>query len=368
MNTFNVVTTYLCCCNTDCTSLLSGTAIKAVVAYVCDYISKTGLSAYTAFDIIKQVLSKNSELIGGSNDHKTTACTLMIKMINALTAKMEMGSPMAAMYLLGNPDHYTNHEFIDFYWKNYVHEAEIAWNTSLTDKNKTKVVLQKSKDQYIGLSHVYDYVYRPYVYNDIDLFNWIRLSRKSKRTSEQQKQFNKYQERLNKNKQFTMDVDTSDIESYISNTMVNSIDELDMFQFSSDDEDQTQPPNVIKNTQCIEDDLSSDEILLRVDTYNECLTYDSHTDVPYIDHHPQYQTHHVRCIKDTDRIIPNFMNGSLPRRDHGDQEYYCLTMLVLFKPWRSGKDLKKVNQSWHESFNEYNFSDRQKQLMDNFNI
>ncbi len=292
MNTFNVVTTYLCCCNTDCTSLLSGTAIKAVVAYVCDYISKTGLSAYTAFDIIKQVLSKNSELIGGSNDHKTTACTLMIKMINALTAKMEMGSPMAAMW----------------------------------------------------------------------------LSRKSKRTSEQQKQFNKYQERLNKNKQFTMDVDTSDIESYISNTMVNSIDELDMFQFSSDDEDQTQPPNVIKNTQCIEDDLSSDEILLRVDTYNECLTYDSHTDVPYIDHHPQYQTHHVRCIKDTDRIIPNFMNGSLPRRDHGDQEYYCLTMLVLFKPWRSGKDLKKVNQSWHESFNEYNFSDRQKQLMDNFNI
>ena len=105
-----------------------------------------------------------------------------------------------------------------------------------------------------------------------------------------------------------------------------------------------------------------------MDTYNECLTYDSHTDVPYIDHHPQYQTHHVRCIKDTDRIIPNFMNGSLPRHDHGDQEYYCLTILVLFKPWRSGKDLKKVNQSWHESFNEYNFSDRQKQLMDSFNI
>ncbi|KIL57981.1 hypothetical protein M378DRAFT_15852 [Amanita muscaria Koide BX008] len=34
-------------------------------------------------------------------------------MINALTAKMEMGSPMASLYWLGNPDHYTGHQFVN---------------------------------------------------------------------------------------------------------------------------------------------------------------------------------------------------------------------------------------------------------------
>ena len=47
----------------------------------------------------------------------------MTKMVNALTARMEIGSPMASLYLLGNPDHYTSHKFTLFYWKNFVREA-----------------------------------------------------------------------------------------------------------------------------------------------------------------------------------------------------------------------------------------------------
>jgi hypothetical protein len=40
MNTVNPVISYLFHCNTDVTSLLFGTAIKAVVAYISDYITK----------------------------------------------------------------------------------------------------------------------------------------------------------------------------------------------------------------------------------------------------------------------------------------------------------------------------------------
>lgn len=43
MNTFSCLLTYLYRCNTDVTSLLSGTAVKAVVAYISDYISKSPL-------------------------------------------------------------------------------------------------------------------------------------------------------------------------------------------------------------------------------------------------------------------------------------------------------------------------------------
>ncbi len=40
LNSFNPVMAYLQRCNSDCTSLLSGTAIKSAVAYITDYITK----------------------------------------------------------------------------------------------------------------------------------------------------------------------------------------------------------------------------------------------------------------------------------------------------------------------------------------
>ena len=67
-------------------------------------------------------------------------------------------------------------------------------------------------------------------------------------------------------------------------------------------------------------------------------------------------------------MIPNFVGGSLPRCNKGDREYYCTTMLTLFKPWRHGKDLKKKDQSWDEAFTDYKFTPRQSELMKFFNI
>jgi ferredoxin len=66
MNTFTPLLTYLLRCNTDVTSLLSGTAVKAVVAYVTEYVTKPGLKTYSIFDTIHSVFDRNSELIGES--------------------------------------------------------------------------------------------------------------------------------------------------------------------------------------------------------------------------------------------------------------------------------------------------------------
>ena len=43
-------------------------------------------------------------------------------------------------------------------------------------------------------------------------------------------------------------------------------------------------------------------------------------------------------------------------------------MLTLFKPWRHGKNLKEVDQSWDEAFTNYKFTPRQNELMRFFNI
>ena len=58
----NIFTPELTCLphhNTDVTSLISGTAIKAIVGYITDYVEKTGLNSYTAFDAVCQVFNGN---------------------------------------------------------------------------------------------------------------------------------------------------------------------------------------------------------------------------------------------------------------------------------------------------------------------
>jgi hypothetical protein len=82
--------------------------------------------------------------------------------------------------------------------------------------------------------------------------------------------------------------------------------------------------------------------------------------------HPLTDTHAVRCLQKVH--IPNFVGNSLPRSDQGDREYYCSTMLTLFKPWRSGLDLKNSMDSWDETFSSHSFSTRQLDLMKNMNI
>jgi len=111
LNTVTAEVTYLIHSNIDVTSLLSGTAIKAVVAYVSDYISKPALKTYLIFEAVKSVFNKNSKMFGGLLDQKEKAHILLTQIVNNLNSKMEIGGPMTSMYLLKNPDHYTIHKF-----------------------------------------------------------------------------------------------------------------------------------------------------------------------------------------------------------------------------------------------------------------
>ncbi|KAF8896008.1 hypothetical protein BD779DRAFT_1433850, partial [Infundibulicybe gibba] len=58
INTFTPVVSYLFRCNTDVTSLRSGTAIKAVLMYVSDYITKVSLKTHVVFDSIRAMFQK----------------------------------------------------------------------------------------------------------------------------------------------------------------------------------------------------------------------------------------------------------------------------------------------------------------------
>ncbi|TEB19406.1 hypothetical protein FA13DRAFT_1602526, partial [Coprinellus micaceus] len=58
INTINKVMSYCFGCNTDSSSLLSGTAVKATAGYVADYIVKMGLKTYEIFSSIYDVFER----------------------------------------------------------------------------------------------------------------------------------------------------------------------------------------------------------------------------------------------------------------------------------------------------------------------
>ncbi|KAI0354567.1 hypothetical protein OH77DRAFT_1405219, partial [Trametes cingulata] len=55
INTYNPLLSSALRCNTDVTCLLSGTQVRAIIAYVTDYVTKSSLTTYTFFQTIRTV-------------------------------------------------------------------------------------------------------------------------------------------------------------------------------------------------------------------------------------------------------------------------------------------------------------------------
>jgi hypothetical protein len=147
-------------CNTDVTSLRSGTAFKGTLLYVSDYITQMSLKTHVVFESIQSVFQKNYEMLSGSESSHVKARKLMTKMVNIMSAKLEMGSPMICMYLLGNPDHYTSHKFKTFFSTSFVNEFKSAWDEIVDKDLPEKITIIKQNEKIIGMSNVYDYIYR----------------------------------------------------------------------------------------------------------------------------------------------------------------------------------------------------------------
>ncbi|KAH7903869.1 hypothetical protein BJ138DRAFT_1019943, partial [Hygrophoropsis aurantiaca] len=294
MNCFTALVSYLFRCNTDVTSLLSGTAIKAVVAYISDYISKPSLKTYVVFDTIKSVFDKNTTLLSSSTEKGEKARKIMTQIINSLTSKIEIGAPMASLYLLQNPDHYTSHLFVPLYWKSYVKEAKRFWEGDDSEPGtQDNLVLRRIRGSVVGTSPVFDYIFRPTAFEHMTLYDWVGRYEKARIPTKKTKK-----------KQSVSETSTPKYSEY--------------HRFSQE--------------------------------------------------HPLYESHHARVLLRGEGKVPNFVGGSLPRHDKGDIEYYSVTMLTLFVPWRSGQDLKPCDKTWNEQFKVQVFTKRQKDVMGFFNV
>ncbi len=180
-NMFTAALTYLVCCNTDVTNLSSGTAIKAVVLYISNYITKTTLKTHVIFDVIRDVFEKNTGILASSVSSKEKARCLMGKIVNLLAVKQEMGAPMLAMYLMGHPDHYMDHQFKTLYWKNYMTEVRDVWRdkNNKAEEDTHKLTMVKEKDgKIVGVLPVIDYMFRPIELAKMSVYQWATQAKR----------------------------------------------------------------------------------------------------------------------------------------------------------------------------------------------
>ena len=271
LNTVAPVMTFLLRCNTDATCLKSGTAIKAAVFYLTNYITKSVLKTSVIFDTIRKHIPLNPEILTTDPNRNERVHALMTKIVNGLSAKMEIGGPLATSYLLGLPDHYTSHWFASFYWQPFVHEVRSFWDSSVVSNVKPKVTIVKVRDRVIGLSPIYDYIYRPRELENVSLYDWISCC-----SRERNKTAFKKPTASNKNREVEQDESSLpqelSVEDGVSSPLLPSCDPVDI------------PVGVF------------------------CFAPE----------HPLYETHAVRVRTARFQAIPNFSGASLPR--HNDEE------------------------------------------------
>ena len=345
INFVTTTLTYLIKSNSDVTSLLSGTAIKAIVAYVTDYITKVPLKTHAMFDTVRTVFDRKATVINGDNTREEKARKLITSIVNSLTANLEIGGPMASLYLLGNPDHYTNYKFRPFYWRPYVnhnwrdHKVTSENVEDDHDKIEDNLLLLKMESEYIGYSPTLDYIHRPTVYEDTCLYDWIRRFDKKKIYKRKPKA-----------------ADNDELDGYDTDNLEQIDEELDK-------------QDLYLNKVTDNDDLSDDELDIMNDSVDEHIIIETKPKARFhfLSEHPQSSTHSVKLLPENKSFVPNFV-CPVPRADSGDREYYCASMMSLFKPWRKADDLKLKSKTWDEAYYHHQFDDKQKELMVNFNI
>ncbi|KAJ7698785.1 hypothetical protein B0H16DRAFT_1484340 [Mycena metata] len=364
--------------NTDVTSLLSGTSVKAVISYVSDYVSKLGLKTYQAFASVHDVFNRNTEVMNSGATGTNTSKNLMRQMINSMSTKLEIGSPMAAMYLLGNPDHYKSHTYVNFPWRTYVTFVQNEWKLKMGFKEDQEdlddvVLLKNDNGTYVASSCVDNYRYRPIAYENVTLYEWIQCSEVEMRSRKERAEFEADMELTEKwAKNGTGDYDDMNGTDH-SDDEGDNYSDLDDFILHDDESELSndEDSDAGKETDDSDYDWDSDTddatVVRKEKKKSSSYKAVRHAFLP--EHKALYLSHSVHCdFRKIKTIIPNFLGGAVPRADKGNRDYYCATMLTLFKAWRSPMDLKDNESTWDQAFEDHTFTERQLELIANFNL
>lgn len=110
VNNFNATIIQTMHCNMDIKFIGSGSAAKAIMYYITNYISKPELKTNVAYAALKLAIQKLGEYHPQEDELMTRAKQMLQKCCHAMISHQEMPT-QAALYLMDYGDRYTSHEF-----------------------------------------------------------------------------------------------------------------------------------------------------------------------------------------------------------------------------------------------------------------
>ncbi|KAF8233557.1 hypothetical protein L208DRAFT_1266138, partial [Tricholoma matsutake] len=288
VNNLNATTLQTMRCNMDIKFIGSGTAVKAIMYCITDYILKSQLKAHVAYATLELAVTKLGSYNPGED--LMTVCTknMLQKCANSMISWQELSGQFVATYLLDFQDHYMSHRYRKLFWTNFESHlnsqlpspecyTKIAVHTE--DKAAQRIITVDVDDDgnLVKKSpYVLDYVYRGNKMDPLWLWNFIAQVDKvcSKRT----------------------------------------------WNVEESVEDDTAVWNGDKGLSC------SSAI--------DDMTYQK-TTVSFQNAHDEASTHSLAVRHPSAHLIVVPVGPAIPRRDQPHAyPHYCCLMLLLFQPWR----------------------------------
>jgi hypothetical protein len=116
VNNFNETIIEAVRCNMDIKFIGSGASAKAILYYITDYITKSQLEAHVAYAALELAVKKLGVYNPEDDEPTIRAKKLLQKCAFAMISQQELSAQRVCLYILGNCDHYTSHEYKNLYW------------------------------------------------------------------------------------------------------------------------------------------------------------------------------------------------------------------------------------------------------------
>lgn len=392
INNYNDVVIFLLRCNMDIKFIGSGEAAKALIFYVTDYITKSSLPTHVGLSaLVYAIKQSNAKMLRCPNTSgATNNRSMFTKSVNSMMAHQEISHQQALSYLVGGGDNYASHRFGTLPWYLFdefiakdMGEAVYARNTASTGVGVVgdPTVVGDTENVSGGVSAAGPGGDGAAVGLAGDSINGSNsgVDIEQGHDNDQSRDTVSDEELDESPEMVTIRFSDADavigsnpLKDYTKRSYEQPFTGLSLWEHTESVmkmtavlESRRQARNAERDAARIQDDAA------RGHSPTARRGRRANARGAYALGHPQIDTHVARQ-RDLN-VVPVLLGNALPRPDtNGEAGHtrWCRAMLILFKPWRTSRDLKTADQSWDDAYIEWHVqcSSRVMNIISNTNL
>ena len=332
---------FLMRCNMDIKYIGSGEAAKALVYYISDYITKNTLATHVGLDALSYAIKQNEAKYVGvkrSTPKSERQKSLFTKTVNAIMARQETSHQQIMSYTVGGGDVYASHKFrllrygdLDRFIRKELREK--IWYPSVdNDGDGTPEILPDINPDDVNLETILDTASTKTPVNFPATSTYDLVPSPEEHIDDGSNPNDRPEEEILVHVERDSVTRTDEVADYLLQSEEPAFSNLSVWDYAA---------TVTKFTKGMEDSrlarlnsaTRAKAALNAEGTYNKWAGRPALPQGKFLPQHEQHKSHMSR-IREVD-FVPVILGPSLPCPNRGDDEYeyWCRSMLLLFKPW-----------------------------------